>query len=124
MKHILIVDDELDITCVLEDYLVKHGFSVTVTHTGEAALRITKACYPDLLVLDLKLPDVNGEAVCQEIKHSDDLKLRNTPILVLSAKTSDVDHVFCAVIGARAYLEKPFHPSRVVETIENILYKT
>ena len=123
-KHILIADDELDITHILEDYLVSHGFSVTVTHSGAEAVRIAKACYPDLLMLDLRLPDMQGEAVCQEIKHSYDLKLRNIPILILSAKTTDVDHVFCTVIGASAYLEKPFHPSNVLETIQRILSST
>ncbi len=120
VKHILIADDESDITHILEDYLASRGFSVTVTHTGEEALRIAKACYPDLLILDLMMPGMPGEAVCQEIKHSYDLKLRNVPILILSAKSSDVDHVFGMVLGAQAYLEKPFELSRVVETIQSI----
>lgn len=121
-KHILVVDDELDITQILEDYLVSHGFSVTVTHSGREALRIAKACYPDLLILDLKLQDMPGEAVCQEIKHSYDLKLRNIPILILSAKNSDVDHVFGLVLGAKAYLEKPFEASHLVETVQSIIH--
>ena len=120
-KHILIADDELDITHILEDYLVSHGFGVTVTHSGEEALRIAKSCYPDLMILDLRLPDMQGEAVCQEIKHSYDMKLRNIPILILSAKNSDVDHVFGMVLGASAYFEKPFEPACLVETIQAII---
>ena len=120
-KHILIVDDELNITQLLEEFLASRKFTVTVAHTGETALSIAKACYPNLIILDLMLPGMQGEAVCQELKHSYDTRLRNIPVLILTGKTSDVDHVFGMALGASAYMEKPFEPSRLLQTIRLIL---
>ena len=116
MKHILVVDDEDKIRDVVSSYLIKDGFRIEEAITGEEALSKVRQTAFDLIVLDLMLPDMAGEKVCQTIRSFSSL-----PILMLSAKASDNHRIRGLSIGADDYLIKPFDPREVVARVRAIL---
>ncbi|ARR10804.1 response regulator transcription factor [Paenibacillus bovis] len=116
MKHILVVDDEDKIRDVVSSYLSKDGFRIEEAITGEEALSKVRQTAFDLIVLDLMLPDMAGEKVCQTIRSFSSL-----PILMLSAKASDNHRIRGLSIGADDYLIKPFDPREVVARVRAIL---
>lgn len=116
MKHILVVDDEDKIRDVVASYLIKDGFQVKEASTGEEAIQKIRQTNFDLIILDLMLPDMAGEKVCQTIRSFSSL-----PILILSAKASDNHRIRGLSIGADDYLIKPFDPREVVARVRAIL---
>ncbi|OCA88052.1 DNA-binding response regulator [Bacillus sp. FJAT-27225] len=116
MVKILLVDDEQMIMEVLEAYLVREGYEVVKADNGVDALKKARSENPNLIVLDLMLPDISGEEVCRLIRMDSDV-----PILMLTAKGTEEDKINGIVIGADDYVTKPFSPREVVVRIQAIL---
>jgi two-component system, OmpR family, KDP operon response regulator KdpE len=110
--RILLVDDELSIQKSLEPLLRSRGYDVDVVGKGADALNTCEARPPDLLVLDLGLPDIEGVEVCRRIREDS-----RVPIIVLSARGSDADKVAALDLGADDYVTKPFSPEELLARI-------
>jgi len=119
MTKILVVDDEKVILEVLEAYFEKEGWEVLFASNGIEALKKVKEKSPDLIVLDLMLPDISGEEVCRLIR-----KDSNTPVIMLTAKSAEDDLINGIVIGADDYVTKPFSPREVVVRVKALLRRT
>jgi DNA-binding response OmpR family regulator len=113
---ILLVDDEKRIIEVLEAYLVREGYEIHCADNGIDALKKAKTINPDLIILDLMLPDISGEEVCRLVRKESDV-----PILMLTAKSAEDDRINGIVMGADDYLTKPFSPREVVVRVQAIL---
>ena len=113
---ILLVDDERRIIEVLEAYLVREGYEIHSADNGIDALKKVKSLNPDLIILDLMLPDISGEEVCRLVRKESDV-----PILMLTAKSAEDDRINGIVMGADDYLTKPFSPREVVVRVQAIL---
>ena len=103
MKKILVVDDEKPISDIIKFNMVKEGYEVVTAFDGREALEMFEAENPDILILDLMLPELDGLEVARTIR-----KTSNVPIIVLSAKDSEFDKVIGLEIGADDYVTKPF----------------
>ena len=119
MKTILVVDDERHIVDLLRLYLEKEGFGVIAAHDGEEALALHDRHQPDLVILDLMLPKLDGFEVCRELRRRGD-----TPILMLTARTDDIDAIVGLELGADDYVTKPFNPRALVARVKAILRRT
>lgn len=116
MHTVMVVEDEAKIRTLLRAYLERAGLSVVTTGSGADAINSFPAARPDLLVLDLRLPDVSGEEVAREVRrHS------SVPILMLTAKAAEEDRIRGLELGADDYVTKPFSPREVVLRVEAIL---
>ncbi len=113
---ILVVDDERKILEIVKAYLEKEGYFVLTAERGEAALSMAAKANPDLIVLDLMLPDMDGEEVCRQLRETSQV-----PILMLTAKVSEDERVAGLSLGADDYLTKPFSPRELVARIGAIL---
>jgi DNA-binding response OmpR family regulator len=113
---ILVVEDEPSIASFIAMYLKKAGFAVRASTTGTDALEKAGAEPPNLIVLDLMLPDIDGIEVCRRIRQRSD-----TPILMLTARDDDVDKIIGLEVGADDYLTKPFNPGELVARVKSIL---
>ncbi len=118
-KKILVVDDEELTTELAKTFLEKHGFNVIIAFDGEEGLRKAQAEKPDLILLDVMLPTMDGFAVCKKLKESDDFK--NTPILMFTAKGLSSDIEKGQAVGADEYIIKPFSGKALVATIRKHL---
>ncbi len=116
---ILVVDDDVNICELVRLYLEKEGFTVIGAHDGEAALSLFKSRQPDLVVLDLMLPKIDGMDVCREIRKS-----ASTPIIMLTAKGETLDKIIGLEMGADDYLVKPFEPKELVARVKAVLRRT
>jgi DNA-binding response OmpR family regulator len=118
-RSVLVVDDEPGIIEVASAYLRRAGFVVRTAATGQRALDSVLTQMPDLVVLDLMLPDIPGEQVCASLRrHS------AVPILMLTAKAAEVDRLRGLALGADDYLVKPFSPRELVARVRAILRRT
>ncbi len=118
-KHrILIVDDEADILELLQFNLEKEGYQVLTAATGESAVRTAQAKLPELVVLDLMLPGIDGMEVCRILKR--DARTTNIPIIMLTARTEDIDIVAGLELGAVDYVTKPFSPKVLIARIRAV----
>jgi two-component system OmpR family response regulator len=115
-KHVLIVDDEKRIREVVEYALQKDGFRVSSVADGLAALSAVERDPPDLVVLDVMLPGLDGLSVCRQIRAQ-----RATPILFLSARADEVDRIVGLELGGDDYLVKPFSPRELVARVRAVL---
>lgn len=118
-KRILVVDDEADATQLLEFNLRRASFDVQTEASGAAAMRAALAAPPDLIVLDLLLPDVDGFAVCELLRS--DPRTARVPVLILTAFSSEDARVIGLELGADDYLVKPFSPRELILRLERIL---
>ena len=119
MKRVLVVDDEPKIVDVVHDYLREAGFAVTTAPDGELALERARSLRPDLVVLDLGLPGIDGLDVARELRrHS------TVPIIMLTARGDELDRVLGLELGADDYLVKPFSPRELVARVRAILRRT
>lgn len=116
-KQILIVEDEADIHKVIRYRLQQAGFESLMAEDGETALRIARSMHPDLILLDLMLPKVSGEAVCKAIREDDDVQFSKTPIIMVTAKISEADQIVGRVIGANCYMTKPFMMDELIKNV-------
>ncbi|HEY5141637.1 MAG TPA: response regulator transcription factor [Methylococcales bacterium] len=117
-ETVLVVDDEEDIRELVEYNLAKEGYQVLCAATGEAGLSIAKNKLPDLIVLDLMLPGIDGLEVCKALKANS--KTGQIPILMLTAKVEDSDIVTGLEVGADDYIAKPFSPKVLVARIRSV----
>jgi len=122
MERILVVDDDRDIVRLVQSYLEKAGYQILTAYDGETALRILKDEKPQLLVLDLMLPDRDGWDVARLVRS--DPKLAATPIIMLTARVEDNDKIIGLEIGADDYITKPFNPREVVARVRALIRRT
>ncbi len=118
-EKILIVEDEKDIIKMLEYNLKKEGFRVIAAQDGEDALDLALRQYPDLILLDLMLPGIDGVEVCKSLKKESKTSL--IPIIMLTAKSQESDKVLGLELGADDYITKPFSPRELVARIKAVL---
>jgi len=118
-KKILVVDDEEDILELVSFNLSKEGYDITCTTTGEEALEVIRTSRPDLMVLDLMLPGINGLEVAKTLKH--DPKTRDIAIVMLTAKGEEADIVAGLELGADDYVTKPFSPRILAARVKAVL---
>ena len=119
MKKILVVDDEKPISDIIKFNMVKEGYEVVTAFDGREALEMFEAERPDILILDLMLPELDGLEVARTIR-----KTSNVPIIVLSAKDSEFDKVIGLEIGADDYMTKPFSNRELQARVKAILRRT
>jgi len=119
MKTILVVDDERNIVDLVRLYMEKEGFAVAAAYDGEEALALHSRHDPDLVILDLMLPKIDGLDVCREIRRRGD-----TPVLMLTARSDDIDAIVGLELGADDYVTKPFNPRALVARVKAILRRT
>lgn len=115
------MEDEADIRRAVVFRLKQAGFLTLMADDGATGLRMAQAMRPDLVVLDLKLPELPGEEVCKSIKEGPDLALRRTPVIMVTAKSSDVDRVVGHVIGADCYMTKPFDMDELILNVMKLI---
>jgi two-component system alkaline phosphatase synthesis response regulator PhoP len=120
-KKILIVDDEVDLVETVRFPLEMEGFNVLVSYNGEDALNQARKEKPDLILLDLMLPKLDGYKVCRLLKF--DERYKNIPILMLTAKTQEKDKALGMETGANDYITKPFDLDKLVEKVKLYLSK-
>lgn len=118
-EHILVVDDEEDILELIRFHLEREGFRVTCADTGEKALELVQSSSPNLIVLDLMLPGIDGLEVARLMKA--DTYMRGLPIVMLTAKGEEADVVTGLELGADDYITKPFSPRVVLARIKAVL---
>jgi DNA-binding response OmpR family regulator len=113
---ILVVDDEQIVTEVVGRYLVREGYTVRTAADGETALRLAREEPPDLVVLDLMLPKIDGLEVCRRLRAESAI-----PIIMLTAKGEETDKIVGLTLGADDYLVKPFSPRELVARVQAVL---
>ena len=116
MKEILVVDDEPRIAEICRDYLQRAGFKVITAATGEDALTLARTKRPDLIVLDLRLPRMDGLDVTRALR-----KQSNVPIIMLTARVEESDKLIGLELGADDYMTKPFSPKELVARVRAVL---
>jgi DNA-binding response OmpR family regulator len=120
MSTILIIEDEPELIRVLRSYLEQAGFSVLTAYRGDTGLSTWENRQPDLVILDLNLPGMDGLDVARAIRHSKTGN-SNTPILMLTARVEEIDQLLGLEIGADDYVTKPYSPRLVVSRVRAIL---
>jgi len=118
-KTILIIDDDRKLNNLLRDYLSKFGLKVTAATHPDEGLHILKRELPDLIILDIMLPDMDGFEVCKEIR-----KEYSVPIIMLTARGEVTDRIVGLELGADDYLPKPFEPRELVARIQSVLRRS
>ena len=113
MKRILIIEDEESIAELEKDYLELSGFEVAIENDGETGLSRALREEYDLFILDLMLPGVDGFEICRKVR-----EVKNTPIIMVSAKKEDIDKIRGLGLGADDYMTKPFSPSELVARVK------
>lgn len=119
MSKILVVDDELNICELLKLYLENEGYTVFTANDGQAAVTAFQQKAPDLVLLDIMLPKMDGWQVCREIR-----KTSSAPIIMLTAKGESMDKVSGLEMGADDYITKPFDPKELIARIHAVLRRT
>ncbi|MCH8948875.1 MAG: response regulator transcription factor [Chloroflexi bacterium] len=113
---ILVVDDEQNIVKLARLYLNRDGYQVEAAYDGAEALEKAKSLRPDLIILDIMMPEMDGLAVCRELR-----KTSNVPIIILTARDDDVDRIVGLELGADDYITKPFNPRELVARVKAVL---
>ena len=119
MKKILIVDDEPNIVMTLEYTFKKSNYEVFIARDGQEALDILKTNFPEIIILDIMMPMVDGFATLEQIRK--DANLQHTKVMFLSAKNKESDIEKGLALGADAYMTKPFSIKKVVEKVEELM---
>lgn len=116
MATILIADDNKQITSILEEYAKKEGFTVKVAYDGLEVLDLFNNTQPDIILLDVMMPKMDGFEVCREIR-----KKSNVPVIMITARGEDFEKIMGLDIGADDYIVKPFSPAEVMARVRAIL---
>src|SRR5689334_12437784 len=119
MPLILVVDDEVDLADLVEFNLRAAGLETAVAHTGEAALLLARERTPDLVLLDLMLPDISGREVCRRLRL--ETRTRDVPVVMLTARSEEPDRVSGFEVGADDYVTKPFSVRELVLRVKAVL---
>jgi DNA-binding response OmpR family regulator len=115
-KKVLVVDDDVKTVELVKLYLDRDGYQVLTAYDGVEALRLARESSPDLIVLDLMLPDIDGLEVCRTLRHESDV-----PIIMLTARTTDQDKLMGLDLGADDYVTKPFSPKELAARVRAVL---
>lgn len=118
-KKILVVDDEKQIVEILKAYLEKEGYAAVVAYDGNEALNKFRQELPDLILLDIMLPEMSGLDVCRELR-----KESNVPVIMLTALDDTTDKVVGLELGADDYVTKPFDPKEIISRVRAVLRRT
>ncbi|MER3554480.1 MAG: DNA-binding response regulator [Meiothermus sp.] len=116
---VLVVEDEPEIAEILEGYLRRDGYRTERAGDGKAAMSLYRAAKPDLVLLDIQLPEVDGLEVLRRIRSDG-----NTPVIMVTARTEDLDKLLGLELGADDYVTKPFSPREVVARVKAVLRRT
>jgi DNA-binding response OmpR family regulator len=116
MTTVLIIEDEINLNKILSDYLEHNGFKPISAHTGGEGLRLWQEARPDLILLDLNLPGMDGLDVARTIR-----KTSRTPIIMVTARQEELDRLIGLELGADDYISKPFSPREVVARVKAVL---
>jgi len=119
MNHVLVVDDEPAIVEIVRDYLADAGYRVSTAHSGAEALRQVRSILPDLIVLDLGLPELDELDVARTIRQSS-----RVPIIMLTARSDEADRIVGLELGADDYLVKPFSPRELLARVRAVLRRS
>jgi two-component system alkaline phosphatase synthesis response regulator PhoP len=119
MNHVLVVDDEPAIVEIVRDYLADAGYRVSTARSGAEALRQVRSILPDLIVLDLGLPGLDGLDVARTIRQSS-----SVPIIMLTARSDEADRIVGLELGADDYLVKPFSPRELLARVRAVLRRS
>ena len=114
--NILAVDDDLKILKILQHTLSKEGFKVTTASSGEEALQIARQTFPDLVLLDIMMPGLDGFETFQRLK-----AIRDVPVIILSARSDEIDKVVGFRMGVDDYQTKPFSPTELALRVKAVL---
>lgn len=117
-RKILIVEDEQDIAQLVKHYLEKEGFHPSIAKTGLEAINLAASEHPDLVILDLMLPQMDGLEVCKALRHKPETAL--LPIIMLTAKKEESDTVVGLELGADDYITKPFSPKTLMARVKSL----
>ncbi len=120
-KKIVLAEDEPQIARLIEFKLKKEGYEVTWKENGEEALKAIKEDKPDLILLDVMMPVMDGYEVLRRLKEDEDLK--SIPVVMLTARAQEKDVVKGIDLGAEDYITKPFHPAELLARVKRILGK-
>ncbi len=118
-KKILVVDDEKRIVEILQAYLERDGYRVIAAYDGRSALELARSNSPDLIILDLMLPEVSGWDVCRELRRESDV-----PIIMLTARDDTTDKIIGLELGADDYVTKPFEPKEIISRARAVLRRS
>ncbi len=118
-KKILLVDDDLGIIEVLRLYFEKEGYVVSTCSQGDMALAAVDSFKPDIILLDLMLPGMDGNDICRELRKTSDI-----PVIMLTARTDTLDKVLGLELGADDYIAKPFEPKEVLARVKAVLRRS
>ncbi len=116
MTTVLVVDDEKNIVQLLKLYLSNEGYQVEAAYNGQEALDKARKLRPDLVVLDLMMPGIDGLEVCRRLRKESDV-----PVIILTARGEDVDKIVGLEVGADDYVTKPFNPRELVARVKAVL---
>lgn len=119
MKKILLVDDEQDIVETLKFVLESDGYTCFCAYNGEDGLKLAKEIVPDLMILDVMMPKINGFKISRLLKY--DAKYKNIPIIMLTARSQESDKQIGEETGADVYITKPFELDDVLSTVSRLL---
>lgn len=115
-QDILIVEDEIKIVGILQDYLIKAGYRVSYLERGDAVVPYVRKTPPSLILLDLMLPGMDGMEVCRELR-----KFSHVPIIMITARIEEIDRLIGLELGADDYICKPFSPREVVARVKAVV---
>jgi two-component system OmpR family response regulator len=118
-KKILVVDDEKKIVDILKAYLERDGYQVIAAYDGRSALELAQSNLPDLIILDLMLPEVSGWDVCRELRKESDV-----PVIMLTARDDTTDKIIGLELGADDYVTKPFDPKEIISRVRAVMRRS
>src|ERR1044071_815270 len=116
MKKIVLIEDDADLFTLLKYNLEREGFTLTGAQTGKGALDLCRRVKPDLVLLDIMLPDSDGLDICKGIRN--DIELSQTPVIFLTARASETDRIVGLELGANDYIVKPFFVRELIARVK------
>jgi len=118
-QKVLLIDDEQSVCDVVSDYFDKAGYEVVIARSGAEGIEKSQSARPDIIILDLMLPDMDGLDICRDLR-----KTSSVPIIMLSARTEEVDRVLGLEMGADDYVVKPFSPRELLARVKAVLRRS
>lgn len=118
-KRILLVEDQIDVAEIIRDYLIGAGYAVDLAHSGKGVVDSVRTSPPQLLLLDLMLPEVDGITICEEIR-----AFSEVPVIMLTAKVDEIDRMLGYDLGADDYICKPVNPREVLVRVNAVLRRS